>query len=679
MQLRKKIFSYPIALFAVLTIALITVATFFVLLNIRVQQLGHTRLETIGLTKIFSEQIERNFSGIDLVLEGVQEKLQSTMGLEFSLDSEELYLLLGTRVMWLSQIDKLYLVDENGLIVNASSSFPVSRIPDDGAEYFNTFKHSNIAGAYIDRPVYSQADKAWMLRIARRINDASGNFRGVLVASVRASYFESGFAMMKLDYARPVALYRSDGILLASSPHQENMMGERPPELDQNAVFTASNDIRFLSRVKNIDESEEFTLSPILHFPLMVSVVNDKEEALAVWRETSIPVVMGAFVVCCFIFFFTGMIIKKIRREGRLTHALGEVSDRYQQTVDSVMDAIVGVDEFQKIVVFNPAAEKMFGYTQDLVLGQPLSMLIPVRFRDVHQHNVHSFKISKVSSRAMAPLVSITGLNANGSEFPIESTISQSMVNGQSQQTAVLRDVTERRRAERELLEMNEQLRALSIEQEKIRDEERGRIAVELHDDLGQQLTGLKLDVAWLSNRIKDGRMPGRDKVDALRHSIDQAIGSVRRISTELMPLVLKDLGFAEAVASQSREFFKRTGIEVIFDLEADSLVTSDDLSIALFRITQESMTNVLRHAQATSIHIRLFEKNKMLVLSIQDNGQGIKNEGRSSGFGLFGMRERAKSLGGNVSIYSSEGEGTTVQVEISLEEKVFKKASHEI
>ena len=238
--------------------------------------------------------------------------------------------------------------------------------------------------------------------------------------------------------------------------------------------------------------------------------------------------------------------------------------------------------------------------------------------------------------------------------------------------------MTETRRAERELVEMNSQLRGLSIAQEKIREQERGRIAGELHDDLGQQLTGLKLDVSWLSNRIKDGRLPERDKVDALRQHIDVAIASVRRISTELRPLILNDLGFGEAVAWQAGEFSKRTGITVSLDLSGQDQVTGDDLSIALFRITQESLTNVARHSRAGHAIIDLSLNDDSLVLTIQDNGQGVDHEHNTGGFGLLGMRERAKAIGGTFTLRNRPEGGAEVRIEIPLDSFIFKKADHE-
>ena len=677
MLLRKRD-SYPIAFFALVTIALISVATTFLLWDMRAQQLARNRLGTIALTRIYAEQIERNFASADLVLEGVQERMQTSFGSQVALDSEQVRLLLGTRVKWMHQLDALYIADADGWIVNWSLPGPVPRISIANGNYFELMRSRDDPGLYVGRPARNPIEKNWVLQLSRRINDADGNFRGAVIAEISTDHFEDGFNLMRLDFMRPVALYRSDGTLIASIPQRAGMVGDRPPELGEDPLLKPGQDLRFMSHVKGVDKREEFTLAPVPKFPLMVSVTNVEDEALAVWRETSIPIVGGIMVMSGMIIIVAALFIRKVRREQRLTHALGEVSDRYQQTVDSVMDAIVGVDEDYRIILFNPAAEKMFGRTSQEVLGRSISMLIPDRYRSAHHGHVKGFRESAVASRAMAPLTAITGLHANGTEFPIESTISQTVVNGKSQQTAVLRDVTETRRAERELVEMNAQLRGLSIAQEKIREQERGRIAGELHDDLGQQLTGLKLDVSWLCNRFKDGRLPERDKVDALRHHIDVAIASVRRISTELRPLILNDLGFGEAVAWQAGEFSKRTGITVSLDLSGQDQVTGDDLSIALFRITQESLTNVARHSRAGHAIIDLSIEGDTLVLTIQDNGQGVDREQNAGGFGLLGMRERAKAIGGTFTLRNRPEGGAEVRIEIPLDSFIFQKAQHE-
>jgi signal transduction histidine kinase len=269
--------------------------------------------------------------------------------------------------------------------------------------------------------------------------------------------------------------------------------------------------------------------------------------------------------------------------------------------------------------------------------------------------------------RTVVPTRDIVGLRSDGTVFPIESTFSKSVVDGHVQMTAVLRDASEKQKAEQGLLEANRQLRELSNSLNKVREQERTRISRELHDDLGQQLTGLKLSLSWLGNRIKDGRETAAQNVDDMRYQLDGAIASVRRIAAELRPRVLDDLDFAEALAWQTQEFTRHSGLEVTLNLQAGAMITDNELATAMFRIVQEALTNLVRHAQASQVSISLTEHEDMLVLSIRDNGVGFDSAQRRSGVGLVGMRERCAAIGGVFDIVSELGEGTTVSVSVAM------------
>jgi PAS domain S-box-containing protein len=402
----------------------------------------------------------------------------------------------------------------------------------------------------------------------------------------------------------------------------------------------------------------------------MVSVTDDEDSTLASWRETAIPIAMGAALVCLFIAIAAGMLVSELRNEETLANSLIEANDRYHRTIDSVMDAIVAVDDVQNILFFNPAAERMFGLKASAAIGTPLQNLIPTNLRGQHQKHVDRYIDSNVSSRSMGPNLDISGLRADGTEFPIESTISQITVNGRRQFTAVLRDVTDRRRSETNMREMNRQLRALSVALQEVREQERTRISRELHDELGQQLTGLKLDLAWMSKRVKEGRELQSQALDEMRLQMDEAIASVRRISTDLRPPILDDLGFGEAVTWQANEVAKRSGFEMQLNLEAAALVRNKELATALFRIVQESLNNCVKHAHASRVEIELSTNEKDLILKVADNGQGFEmDQLRGGGIGLVSMRERMDALGGHLQILSSPGQGTSVVVSISLDQ----------
>ena len=231
-------------------------------------------------------------------------------------------------------------------------------------------------------------------------------------------------------------------------------------------------------------------------------------------------------------------------------------------------------------------------------------------------------------------------------------------------------DVTERRQAEEQLERSNEQLRALSVRIQAVREEESIRIAREIHDELGGALTGLKMDLSWMDKRLAEHQQSAvRQKLHSALELIDETISKVRNISTELRPSVLDDLGLAAAIEWQAREFQKRTEIQCrIVSLQED-IELSPEKSTAVFRIFQEILTNVARHARAGLVEVRMEERRGDLLLQVTDNGKGIE-EGKvaeATSIGLLGMRERAMIFGGQVDFAGAEGRGTTVSVRIPL------------
>jgi signal transduction histidine kinase len=227
---------------------------------------------------------------------------------------------------------------------------------------------------------------------------------------------------------------------------------------------------------------------------------------------------------------------------------------------------------------------------------------------------------------------------------------------------------------EQELRSSQEQSRALAARLQAVREEERTRIAREIHDELGQALTGLKLDLSWVKKRLPDTdkAAPLRERIAAMAQLIDTTLQSVRKIITELRPGVLDHLGLPEALAWQAREFARRAEINCELLMLPEHLAWDEDRSTAIFRIFQEILTNVARHANATLVTISLHEVAGLLVLEVRDNGRGITPpeiaDPRS--LGLLSMRERARLLGGTVHLRGAEGEGTTVTVWIPVESR---------
>jgi two-component system sensor histidine kinase UhpB len=233
------------------------------------------------------------------------------------------------------------------------------------------------------------------------------------------------------------------------------------------------------------------------------------------------------------------------------------------------------------------------------------------------------------------------------------------------------RDITRRRQTETELLRSREQLRALAARLQAVREEERTHVAREIHDELGQMLTGLKMDLRGIESHleeINDTRLnPVLDKAVAATELTDALVKSVQRIAAELRPGILDRLGMVSAIAHEADQFQQRTKIVCHLQLPPDEPELPFEASTAMFRIFQEAMTNVARHAHASEVSIALQFRRGFLTLEIRDNGRGIQ-AGDLLGphsLGILGMKERARQLGGDVTFESLSGGGTAVKVEI--------------
>jgi len=235
--------------------------------------------------------------------------------------------------------------------------------------------------------------------------------------------------------------------------------------------------------------------------------------------------------------------------------------------------------------------------------------------------------------------------------------------------TALASEIAERKIAEERLRESEVQLRALAARLFSIREDERARIAREIHDELGQVLTGLKMDVMWLSKQLDNEHKPLLARIETMRQLIDSTVQVVRRISTGMRPEILDDMGLVAAIRWQSKEFQKRLGIRCRVELPGDQIHLGSELSTAVFRIFQEILTNIARHAKAGSVTVKLNISKERLTLKVADDGVGMGEsapQARAS-LGLLGMRERAQLFGGEVTFQATPGHGTTVLLSIPL------------
>lgn len=238
-----------------------------------------------------------------------------------------------------------------------------------------------------------------------------------------------------------------------------------------------------------------------------------------------------------------------------------------------------------------------------------------------------------------------------------------------------IHDISERKKAEIELEQSNARLRQLSTHLERIREEEQKRIAREVHDELGQQITGLKMDVSWVKKKIASREEPAQveKRLDQMNGLLDSAVLTVRKIASELRPGILDDFGLLSALQWQGEEFEKRFSIPVHFHTTLKELEVSSSIAMGLFRAYQESLTNVARHSDASEVSSALEVIKGNINLTINDNGKGFDtkkvNQGKT--LGLLGMKERVLMMGGMLAIKSGPGKGTTISITVPLKQEV--------
>jgi signal transduction histidine kinase len=233
----------------------------------------------------------------------------------------------------------------------------------------------------------------------------------------------------------------------------------------------------------------------------------------------------------------------------------------------------------------------------------------------------------------------------------------------------LIQEVTERQRAEDRLRASEENLRALAAHLQSVREEEWTRISREIHDELGQALTGLKMDLRWVANRLPGTPRTLAEKTKSMAGLIDETIESVRKIASRLRPEALDELGLTAAIEWQAKEFRKRTGVRCKLSLLSGGPTLDRDRSTAVFRIFQELLTNVARHANATKIEVVMRLEANTLVLSVEDNGKGVDEAVAHSpkSLGFLGMRERILPFGGKIDVAGVPKQGTKVSISVPL------------
>jgi signal transduction histidine kinase len=303
------------------------------------------------------------------------------------------------------------------------------------------------------------------------------------------------------------------------------------------------------------------------------------------------------------------------------------------------------------------------------MIGKPLDALLPERFRAPHHEHISRFATTGTTSRRMGGHAVLTGLRAGGEEFPIEASISKHREGDELRLTVILRDVSDRIRAIEELRQSKEELQQFGAAAQETRELEKGRIARELHDELGQSLTMLRMDVAWCKANLRDGDAGVAAKLERMETMLKGTVAATRRIASDLRPLMLDDLGLVPALEWLVQNMSQRAGIACDFTIDDPGLVLPPAHSTAIFRIVQEALTNIAKHAGATRAEVAVRQHEESVRITIHDDGVGFATDDprKPSSYGLLGLRERATLLRGTATIRSEPGAGTAIAIELPL------------
>ncbi len=337
--------------------------------------------------------------------------------------------------------------------------------------------------------------------------------------------------------------------------------------------------------------------------------------------------------------------------------------EKYRLFFENSLDGILLTNSEGEIYAANPAACEIFGMTEEAICTGGRQLIL-----DESDPNWAAF-IEERSHTGKAK-AELRHFRKDGTVFLAEvASVKFKNAAGEIRTNTIIRDITERKRVEAEVQESYEQIRRLTAHLQNVREEERTHIAREIHDELGQQLTVMKMDISWMKKKINTGDVTAvPPKMDELMEILDGTVASVRRISTELRPSLLDDIGLIATIEWQAESFSKRTGIPVKLSI-ANELQIPSQHATGLFRIFQESLTNITRHANASQIVIHLDNNPNEFILQIEDNGVGFdkKQTVKTKTLGLLGMKERALMMKGEFLIESKPDNGTKVEVRVPL------------
>ncbi len=431
----------------------------------------------------------------------------------------------------------------------------------------------------------------------------------------------------------------------------EIIKGKKPNEIP--IIKESPNEFMF-----DYKELQRFRVS-LSKLPKESKIINLPETFFVKYRKTIFTIVL-IFVISFGVIVILTINIskrKKIEKQLRLSE------EKYRDLYDNAPDMYHSVDRNGIIIECNETEAKMLGYKKEEIIGRPIIDFMTEESKKAQlEFFPHLNKYSHVQ-------IERDFVRKDGSVFTAALNVFVEVdEKGNFVRTkTIARDITYRKKIEEELRKSKEALRKLSLYLQNLRENERKEISKEIHDELGQSLTALKLNLSWIKRRISDSII--LEKIEDCISVINAIIRQVQNISNKLRPSLIDHLTLQDAVRWQVKEFVKNTQINCKVDIANENLNVQKEISLIIFRIFQEALTNIARHANATEVYIKLHRVDGSLLLIVRDNGIGIEENKIKSpeSFGLMAMKERAYSINATIDIRKAEGGGTEVILSVPI------------
>ena len=491
-----------------------------------------------------------------------------------------------------------------------------------------------------------------------------------------------------LGVGRDITAQKRAEINLRESEERYKTLVESAPDAiaihAENKILFANRSAAKLLEAKNVNELVGMNIKKIVHPDVWgntskrVEKILEKNRDFKLLEEKYVTLkgnVISVEVTAAKIIYFgkpaVQVIIRDISERKKAEQQIINERNKAERYFETVAVMMLVLNKKGEVEIINEKGSEMLGYSKKYIIGKKwIDNFIP--------HGIRT-KVNKLFKKAMKAEIEygqyfINKVLCRYNKIKIIGWHNNLLKDDDGNITGVLcsgEDVTESIKLKEKLEETNKELSYLTRHVQDLREEERSALAREIHDDLGQSLTAIKLDLAAIKN-IEDDRKKLHKRVASAIDLTNQTLKTVHEITSELRPGIIDDLGLLPAIEWYAEQYSERTGIKVNFNLGVDEEDIEENSKITLYRIIQESLTNAARHSGASRIKLKLNKSNKNLILNINDNGKGISQTALSklTSFGLIGMRERASSIGGNLKISGESSKGTKIKLLVPLKNK---------